>query len=70
VTVTGHGKLKRKWTIYLLGSGFVEGITQGVVAVEVVKNTWVGSQSHLRNSDKTFWFGGMVPIFLIKNMPL
>lgn len=42
VKVAGYGKLEKKWLTFLIGTGVVEGIVQGVVAARVVDNTWVG----------------------------
>lgn len=42
VKVSGYGKIKKKWLVYLLGSGVVEGVVQGVLAAKLVKNNWVG----------------------------
>lgn len=41
VTLSGYGKLKRKWLYWLIGSGVVEGVVQGVAAAAVVDNVWV-----------------------------
>lgn len=41
VTVSGYGKIKRKWFYWLVGSGLAEGIVQGVAAAAVVDNAWV-----------------------------
>jgi hypothetical protein len=42
VNVAGYGKLEKKWLTFLIGSGIVEGVVQGVLAAKVVNNTWVG----------------------------
>lgn len=42
VTLSGYGKIKKKWFYWLVGSGLVEGVVQGVAAAVVVDNPWVG----------------------------
>ncbi|MBI5192825.1 MAG: hypothetical protein HZA08_05225 [Nitrospirae bacterium] len=42
VRLAGYGKMKRKWLTYLIGTGVVEGMVQGVLAAKLVHNTWVG----------------------------
>lgn len=42
VNLAGYGKLKKKWVTYLIGSGVVEGVVQGVVAARVVDSTAIG----------------------------
>jgi len=42
VKLAGYGKLKKKWVTYLIGSGVVEGVVQGVVAARVVDSTAIG----------------------------
>lgn len=41
VTVSGYGKIQRKWFYLLVGSGIVEGVAQGVAVGLVVDNPWV-----------------------------
>ena len=42
VVLAGYGKLKKKWLTFLIGTGIIEGVVQGVVAARLVDNTWVG----------------------------
>jgi hypothetical protein len=42
VRLSGYGKMKRKWLAYLIGTGVLEGVVQGVLAAKLVDNTWVG----------------------------
>jgi hypothetical protein len=41
VELSGYGKIKKKWQMLLIGSGIVEGVVQGAIAIAVVDNTWV-----------------------------
>jgi hypothetical protein len=41
VTLSGYGKIKKKWLYWLIGSGVVEGVVQGVAAASVVDSGWV-----------------------------
>jgi hypothetical protein len=43
VRLTGYGAIERRWLVYLIGSGVVEGVVQGVVAARVVDNPWIGA---------------------------
>lgn len=36
--IYGYGKIKKKWQFLLLGSGFVEGVTQGFLSYKLLKN--------------------------------
>jgi len=42
VTLAGYGRIPGRWVGYLIGSGVVEGVAQGVIAQQVVGNFWVG----------------------------
>lgn len=42
VRISGYGKLKRKWLVYLIGSGIAEGVVQGVVIARVTGAPWAG----------------------------
>jgi len=43
VTVSGYGKIKRKWFYALVGSGVAEGVVQGVLAAAVLDNIWAAA---------------------------
>jgi len=60
VKVSGYGKIKKKWLTYLIGSGLVEGVVQGVLAAKLVKNTWVGLAVALEEIGQEIlvWGGG------------
>jgi hypothetical protein len=60
VKLAGYGKLERKWIAYLIGSGVVEGVVQGVVAARIVDNTWVGVAVALEEigQEVLVWGGG------------
>lgn len=42
IRLSSYGRLKRRWIVYLIGTGVVEGVTEGVVAGGATKNLWVG----------------------------
>ena len=56
----GYGAVKPVWVALLVGSGFVEGIVQGVIVVAAVHNTWaaigVGAEEALQETVE--WVGG------------
>ena len=60
VKLSGYGKMKRKWLAYLIGSGVVEGVVQGVLAAKLVDNTWVGIAVALEEvgQEVLVWGGG------------
>ena len=60
VTLSGYGKIKKNWLTYLIGSGVVEGVTQGFVAAKLVKNPWVGVVVMLEEigQELLVWGGG------------
>jgi len=60
VKVSGYGKIKRRWVAFLIGSGVVEGIVQGVIAERVLHNTWVAVGVALEEigSEVLTWGGG------------
>lgn len=60
VTLAGYGKMKKKWLTYLIGTGVVEGVVQGVLAAKVVNNTWVGVALALEEIGQEIlvWGGG------------
>lgn len=41
VKLSGYGAIKHKWLVLLVGSGMVEGVTQGIVAYSLVHKQWV-----------------------------
>jgi hypothetical protein len=42
VQISGYGQLKRKWVLYLLGSGVVEGVAQGLAVGKATGSAWAG----------------------------
>jgi hypothetical protein len=42
IRLSGYGRLKRRWVVYLIGTGVVEGVVWGAVVVGATKNVWVG----------------------------
>ncbi len=60
VDLAGYGKMKKEWLTFLIGTGIVEGIVQGVVAARVIDNTWVGVAVALEEIAQEFlvWGGG------------
>jgi len=60
VALAGYGKLEKKWLTYLLGTGIVEGVVQGVVAARLANNTWVGVAIAAEEIGQEFlvWGGG------------
>lgn len=60
VKLSGYGKIKKKWLTYLIGTGVVEGVVQGVLAAKLVKNTWVGIAVALEEIGQEIlvWGGG------------
>ena len=42
VQLSGYGQIKRKWVLYLLGSGVVEGVAQGLAVGKASGNAWAG----------------------------
>jgi hypothetical protein len=42
VRLSGYGRLKRRWIVYLIGSGVAEGLVEGTLAGGAVHNIWVG----------------------------
>jgi len=41
VELSGYGRIKRRWLVYLIGSGVAEGVVQGAIA-GTATNLWVG----------------------------
>ena len=60
VRLSGYGKLKRKWVVYLIGTGVVEGVVQGVVVAKAASNPWVGAAVALEEivQEALVWGGG------------
>ncbi len=42
IRLSGYGRLKRRWVVYLIGTGVVEGVVEGAVVGGATKNIWVG----------------------------
>ncbi len=42
VQLSGYGKLKRRWQLYMVGSGLVEGLLQGIAGYKISSNIYVG----------------------------
>lgn len=42
IKLSGYGQIKRKWLVYLIGSGVVEGVVQGVVVGKATTG-WAGA---------------------------
>ncbi len=38
--LSGYGAIKKKWLLYLVGSGLAEGLAQGVAAAAIISNPW------------------------------
>lgn len=60
VTLAGYGRLPRRWVGYLIGSGVVEGVVQGVAAQKVLGNLWLslGVAAEEIASEVLTWGGG------------
>lgn len=60
IELSSYGQIKRKWLVYLIGSGVVEGIIQGVVVGGATKNAWVGTAVFLEEvlQEALVWGGG------------
>ncbi len=39
--LSGYGKIKKKWLVFLIGSGLIEGTVQGIAAAAVADTIWV-----------------------------
>ena len=59
--VAGYGKIKRKWLVYLIASGVVEGAVDGVLAAAVVNSPWVvaGVVAEEVLQEAVTWGGGV-----------
>ncbi len=40
--LSGYGRLKKAWVAYLIGSGVVEGVVEGVLVGGATKQVWIG----------------------------
>ena len=60
VEVSGYGSIKKKWLYYLIGTGMIEGVTQGVIAARLVDNPWIGVAVALEEigQEVLVWGGG------------
>jgi hypothetical protein len=60
VDLSGYGRIKRRWLVYLIGSGAAEAVVQGVVTANVVGSGWVGLGIGLEEmgSELLTWGGG------------
>lgn len=60
VKLSGYGQIKKKWLAYLIGSGVVEGVVQGVLASKLTDNSWVGIAVALEEigQEVLVWGGG------------
>ncbi len=60
IRLSGYGHLEKKWVIYLIGTGVVEGVTEGAVAGGATGNIWVGLAVALEEigQEALTWGGG------------
>jgi hypothetical protein len=60
VKLSGYGQIKKKWLTYLIASGVVEGVVQGVLASKLTDSTWVGVAVALEEvgQELLVWGGG------------
>ncbi len=60
IRLSGYGHLKRKWLVYLIGTGVVEGLVEGAVVGGATKNVWVGLAVALEEIGQEIltWGGG------------
>ncbi len=60
ITLSGYGRLKRKWIGYMLISGAVEAVFQGVLVASALHNTWAGVAvgAEEMGSEWLTWHGG------------
>lgn len=58
--LSGYGAVKKRWLFYLIGSGLVEGLAQGVAAAAVVGSPWaaVGIGAEEAAQETVTWGGG------------
>lgn len=60
IRLSGYGRLKRRWVVYLIGTGIVEGVVEGVIVGGATKNVWVGLAVGLEEigQEVLTWGGG------------
>jgi hypothetical protein len=60
ITLSGYGRLKKKWITYMLASGVVEALFQGIVVASALNNTWAGVGVGVEElgSEWVTWHGG------------
>ncbi len=60
VRLTGYGRLKTRWVVYLIGSGVVEGTVEGLVVGGATRNIWIGLAVGLEEIGQEIltWGGG------------
>jgi hypothetical protein len=64
IRLTGYGRLKTRWVVYLIGSGVVEGIVEGSIAGGATRNVWVGLVVGLEEiGQEIFTWGGGAYLF-------
>jgi hypothetical protein len=62
--VSGYGKIKRKWFLFLIGSGIVEGVVQGAIVYAAVGSEWAGVAIAAEEIlQETLTWGGGVYLF-------
>ena len=59
-TLSGYGSVKKRWLVYLIGSGLAEGLVQGVAAAAVIGSPWaaVGIGVEEAAQETAEWGGG------------
>jgi hypothetical protein len=63
IDLSGYGQIKRKWLVYLIGSGVVEGLVQGVVVGKATSG-WAGAVVALEEiAQETITWGGGAKLF-------
>ncbi len=60
IRLSGYGHLKRRWVVYLIGTGVVEGVVEGAVVGGATANPWVGTAVALEEigQEVLTWGGG------------
>lgn len=63
IRLSGYGQIKRKWLVYLIGSGVVEGLVQGVVVGKATTG-WAGAVVALEEiAQEVITWGGGATLF-------